>query len=174
MKSIDNSRSNSSNRGTPQGSFSHENKTIAMLPSTTLNYRGDTPDPAEQSAKQKTSFWNQPAKLTHSSSQETIKPASTSSNFLLDDEDEEFDTNWQPSADRRAGTIPGHTSIAPPPYDPDEENRNGLRRTPSGMFMPYEEDEDDIDEGGVLGKIVDTVNTAKDIAHVIWNVGWRR
>jgi len=21
---------------------------------------------------------------------------------------------------------------------------------------------------------VDTVNTAKDIAHVIWNVGWRR
>ena len=26
---------------------------------------------------------------------------------------------------------------------------------------------------GLFGKITDTVNTAKDIAHVIWNVGWR-
>jgi hypothetical protein len=41
----------------------------------------------------------------------------------------------------------------------------GLRRTPSGIFMPYEEDEDDV---------VDAGNTARDIAHVIWNVGWRR
>ena len=28
--------------------------------------------------------------------------------------------------------------------------------------------------GFLFGKVVDTVNTAKDIAHVIWNVGWRR
>ncbi|KKZ62975.1 hypothetical protein EMCG_02686 [[Emmonsia] crescens] len=26
---------------------------------------------------------------------------------------------------------------------------------------------------GFIGKVVDTVNTARDIAHVIWNVGWR-
>jgi hypothetical protein len=26
---------------------------------------------------------------------------------------------------------------------------------------------------GLFGKAVDTVNTAKDIAYVIWNVGWR-
>ena len=50
----------------------------------------------------------------------------------------------------------------------------GLRRTPSGMFMPYEEDEDDVVAAGLFGRVVDTVNTAKDIAHVIWNVGWRR
>jgi hypothetical protein len=50
----------------------------------------------------------------------------------------------------------------------------GMRRTPSGMFMPLEEDEDDVVSEGLFGKVVDTVNTAKDIAHVIWNVGWRR
>jgi len=50
----------------------------------------------------------------------------------------------------------------------------GLRRTPSGMFMPYEEDEDDVVAAGLFGRVVDTVNTARDIAHVIWNVGWRR
>ena len=43
------------------------------------------------------------------------------------------------------------------------------------MFMPYDEhDDDDLMAAGLLGKVVDTVNTAKDIAHVIWNVGWRR
>jgi len=54
------------------------------------------------------------------------------------------------------------------------EPSSGMRRTPSGMFMPYEEDEDDVVAEGLFGKVVDTVNTAKDIAHVIWNVGWRK
>jgi hypothetical protein len=42
------------------------------------------------------------------------------------------------------------------------------------MFMPYDDDENGMISGGILGKMVDTVNTAKDIAHVIWNVGWRK
>jgi hypothetical protein len=41
------------------------------------------------------------------------------------------------------------------------------------MFMPLEDDEEDPAQPGLIGKVVDTVNTAKDIAHVIWNVGWR-
>ncbi|KAJ4186645.1 hypothetical protein NW759_016934 [Fusarium solani] len=27
---------------------------------------------------------------------------------------------------------------------------------------------------GIFGRVIDTVNTARDIAHVIWNVGWRK
>jgi hypothetical protein len=50
----------------------------------------------------------------------------------------------------------------------------GMRRTESGMFMPYEEDEDDLMAAGMFGKISETVNTARDIAHVLWNVGWRK
>ena len=46
-----------------------------------------------------------------------------------------------------------------------------MRRTPSGMLLPYEEDEDDVVSEGLFWKEVDIVNTAKDIAHAIWNVG---
>ena len=49
----------------------------------------------------------------------------------------------------------------------------GMRRTASGMFMPYDEGEPAGGEyGGLLGRVIDTVNTARDIVHVIWNVGW--
>jgi len=54
------------------------------------------------------------------------------------------------------------------------EESAGLRRTASGMFMPYEEDDDEPGAPGIIGRVVDTVNTARDIAHVIWNVGWRK
>ena len=159
---------------TPRNSFSSDSKTIAMLPSTTLNYRGDTPDPAEQKSKQKDNFWNGVSDLSPSPSQQTLRPSSPSTNFLLDD-DEDADINWQPSASsgRRDSLYPHHGL----PLDPSDEDvdaeHSGLRRTPSGMFMPYE-DEDDIGNAGLLGRVVDTVNTAKDIAHVIWNVGWHR
>ncbi|EFX03024.1 protein phosphatase type 1 complex subunit hex2 [Grosmannia clavigera kw1407] len=50
----------------------------------------------------------------------------------------------------------------------------GMRRTASGMFMPYEEGETAIGrDGGVIGRVIDTVNTARDIIHVIMNVGWK-
>ncbi|KAK3076919.1 hypothetical protein LTS18_011647, partial [Coniosporium uncinatum] len=108
-------------------------------------------------------------------------PCHPSRNFLLDDDDDE-DMGWNPSGafDDR------HDSLSPPSTkhtngfvkgkdrEETDEGMAGLRRTPSGMFMPYEEDEDDVVATGLFGKVVDTVNTAKDIAHVIWNVGWRR
>ncbi|EWZ28119.1 hypothetical protein FOZG_18186 [Fusarium oxysporum Fo47] len=45
-----------------------------------------------------------------------------------------------------------------------------MRRTPSGMFMPYEEGEMQ-PEDGIFGRVIDIVNTTRDIAHVISNVG---
>lgn len=159
---------------TPRNSFSTDSKTIAMLPSTTLNYRSDTPDPAEQKSKQKEVFWNGGSHLSPSPSQQTLRPSSPSTNFLLDD-DEDADINWQPSASsgRRDSLYPRHGLQLDPSDEDEEAEHSGLRRTPSGMFMPYE-DEDDIGNVGLLGRVVDTVNTAKDIAHVIWNVGWHR
>ena len=160
----------------PRNSFSSDSKTIAMLPSTTLNYRGDTPEPAEPKSKQKENSWNRGSNLSPSPSQQTLRP-SPSTNFLLDDEDEDADIDWQPSASsgRRDSLYPRHgIRIDASDEDTDAEH-SGLRRTPSGMFMPYEdEDEDEISNAGLLGRVVDTVNTAKDIAHVIWNVGWHR
>lgn len=71
----------------------------------------------------------------------------------------------------------------------------GLKRTQSGLFMPFALAEDDEEEaeddqknedemvrrerrGSWLGQVMDTtvntVNTVSDIAQVIWNVGWNR
>jgi hypothetical protein len=39
------------------------------------------------------------------------------------------------------------------------------------MFMPYNEDDEDEDDAvaaGLFGRVSETYNTAKDIAHVIW------
>ena len=173
MKPVKTNRAKISNRSTPRSSFSAESKTIAMLPSTTLNYRGDTPEPAEPEAKQQGGFWNLASKLSPSPSSETLRPSAHSSNFLLDDEDDDADMNWQPSA---FGGRRDSIFLIRGPRDEENDNereRTGLRRTPSGMFMPYEEDENDLHPSGLFGKVIDTVNTAKDIAHVIFNVGWR-
>lgn len=168
MSSIPNAKLSFSNRSTPRNSFSSESKTIAMLPSTTLNYRGDTPDPVEQRAKQTGSFWNVGPRIAASPSQETLKPGTPSANFLLDDEDDDVDLTWQPAAGRR------HSIYVHDEDDPNDAPNGGMRRTLSGMFVPYEADDDGITATGLVGKVVDTVNTARDIAHVIWNVGWRR
>lgn len=39
--------------------------------------------------------------------------------------------------------------------------------------MPYEDDEDDMVLDGLSSKVVETVNTAKGMAYMIGNVGWR-
>ncbi|MCJ1246244.1 hypothetical protein MMC30_003450 [Trapelia coarctata] len=178
MKPVRDKERKLSNRSTPRGSFSNESKTIAMLPSTTLKYRSDTPEPPEEVPQQRGGFWNAAAKLVTSSSTETLKPSKPSTNFLLDDEDDEADMTWQPPSStgaRRDSMFINQSRLSGSSYDEDEDIQGrGMRRTPSGMFMPYEEDEDDVVAAGLFGKVVDTVNTAKDIAHVIWNVGWRR
>jgi hypothetical protein len=38
---------------------------------------------------------------------------------------------------------------------------------PSSTFMPYEEGEGDIGAAGLLSRVVDAVNTTKDIVYVI-------
>lgn len=166
---------------TPRNSFSGESKTIAMLPSTTLNYRGDTPDPVEPKSKPRGSFWNASPRISPCPSQRTITPRAPSANFLLGDDDEDADIEWQPSM-RRRNSVYLRQRQAPSKdddgYGSDDEHSTGLRRTSSGMLMPYqaeeEEEEKSFASSGLVAKVVNTVNTAKDIAHVIWNVGWRR
>jgi hypothetical protein len=159
---------------------SAESKTIAMLPSTTLKYREDTPEPTETAMKHSNNFWNT-GKLSPSPSQETLRPSKPSTRILLADDDDDEDIDWEPPsafANRKdsVSVAQDRLSCLQSPGSSGSLNGepSGMRRTPSGMFMPYEEDEDDVVSEGLFGKVVDTVNTAKDIAHVIWNVGWRR
>jgi hypothetical protein len=172
------SKARTSNRSTPRGSFSTESKTIAPLPSTTLKYRSDTPEPPESQQQHITNlFWPTGKTLSPSLSQETLRPVRPNANFLIDDDEEYPDLQWQPSASiykssPQEASLPYRSEdISGDGYDPGP----GMRRTPSGMFMPYDEDGDEAAlEKTLFGRVVDTVNTARDIAHVIWNVGWRR
>lgn len=155
-----------------------EKKSINMLPPTTLKYREDTPEPQETAMKHS---YRSPV-LSPSSSQETLRPSKPSGKmFFVDDEDE--DEEEEEDADAFG---PGLRS--PPPGGFGSSTTGGFRRsastsslnaapagmkrTESGMFMPY--DEGETASEGIVGFVLDTVNTARDIAHVVWNVGWRR
>ncbi|KAI1459022.1 hypothetical protein F4805DRAFT_473701 [Annulohypoxylon moriforme] len=154
----------------------NESKTIAMLPSTTLKYREDSPNP-ETAIKHSTSGLRSPL-LSPSSSQETLRPSKTSGPFYVGDDDgNELDeeTNSTPMSSPIEATSPfkqpnSQRSISTSTLSSEPA---GMRRTASGMFMPFD-DGDVQPNDGIIGRVIDTVNTARDIAHVIWNVGWRR
>lgn len=156
-----------SGRTTPRGSFSNESKTIVPLPSTTLKYRTDTPEPPEIPNGQ-IGLWPKGRKLSPSPSQETLRPSRPSQNFLLDDDPELVDGPWQPQS-----SLGGSRS----PYEDDEDpdDHPHMRRTDSGMFMPYDENEEEaVMNHTLFGQAMYAVNTFRDIAHVVWNVGWNR
>ncbi|EPQ65403.1 hypothetical protein BGT96224_A20378 [Blumeria graminis f. sp. tritici 96224] len=171
-------------RKKPCASPNQESKTIAMLPSTTLKYRPDTPDILEMEVSNFHDIQDE-IKLPSASSQplEILRPSKPSTMMLFadDDDDHDDDMNWEPPSDMSCGNkdleIPKVGLISSSPLasslDLTGDGHSPLRRTSSGMFMPYEEEEE-VTSDGLFGRVVDTVNTAKDIAHVIWNVGWRR
>lgn len=165
-------------RTSSKTSISGENKTIAKLEPTTLKYRTDSPDVTEQHTTHSLGFFRS-SRLSPSPSQETLRPTHPSSNFLLPEDDEEdgFDFNPAGAYDvKRPHTpTPSDPYSIPPdePCDGSSSSASGLRRTASGMFMPFEDEEENPQAPGIIGRVVDTVNTARDIAHVIWNVGWK-
>jgi len=184
-------------------SASQGRKIIETLPSTTLKYRTDSPDIAEQVQKHHTFGRNwSPRTLSPSPSQETLRPSHPSRNFLLADspKDSQAETSsWsfgasnpksslgaasptdeiQPRWSRRENNFSSRArsqTPGPPPGDPmdDEFDSQGMKRTNSGMFMPYDEDEEEMMAVGLFGRVSEAINTAKDIGHVLWNVGWRK
>ena len=52
--------------------------------------------------------------------------------------------------------------------DGDDEDRGDIYTIRGG-----DEDGDGMVTTGLFGQMADAVNTAKDIAYVLWNVGWR-
>ncbi|EWZ27850.1 hypothetical protein FOZG_18434 [Fusarium oxysporum Fo47] len=116
--------------------------------------------------------------MSPSSSQETLRPVKQSGRFFPREEDIDDSLN--------DALLTPRSGLAPPPNDDTNGDLNrsissvslceepaGMRRTPSGMFMPYEEGVMQ-SEDGIFGRVIDIVNTARDIAHVISNVGWRK
>lgn len=150
-------------------SLCHEKKTIAPLPSTTLKCR---PEPSEPPANTLMQRWFG----THSSpwasfaqSRDAQNAPVPCANFLMgydgyDDSNDGFDASWQPSqfVGRREDEM-----------DLDQDFDYDTDLASSGMFSSLG-DYGEASNAGVFDRVLDTVNTAKDIAHVIWNVGWRQ
>lgn len=167
-----------SSRSTPRTSTSSESKTIAPLPPTTLKCRSDTPELPWSMSQEDTR-----SKLSPTPSIETLRPPRPEANFLLDDDEDEQESylNFKTKSRRHTYDSSNNRPWFVNPEDRQElefndgdgSNSGNLHLTPSGMFMPYEEGEE-ASYTGMFGRIVDTVNTARDIAHVIWNVGWRK
>ncbi|ROT39742.1 hypothetical protein SODALDRAFT_358159 [Sodiomyces alkalinus F11] len=164
-------------RRTKKSKKPSEKKIIAMLPSTTLKYREDATESTETAMKHGTAIY-QDSVLSPSSSQETLRPSKGMGKFFIQDEDEDaMEDMLTPRGERYPATsddkdpeLRGTPSIDGPSSSHEPA---GMRRTESGMLMPYEEAVSSTSEG-IFGRVFETVNTARDIAHVIWNVGWRK
>ena len=162
------------NRGTPRGSFSDGCKTIADLPSTTLKYRTDTPEPVDpQATRDHSASWSSSKRLSPSPSQETLRPPRPSHNFLLDDDPEDPDVmSWQPTS---PGTRSPRSGIESPYSYEYQQPGPGMRRTESGMFMPYDENEAEAAlNSNIFRQALGVANTIKDIGYVVWNAGWNK
>jgi len=156
-----------------------EAKTIAMLSSTTLKYREDTSERPETAMKHGTSV-SHSLLMSPSSSQETVRPTKRSTGFFIyededEDEDEDIDLSipnstsvrvFQPSESASRGL---HRSVSSSSLG---DESSGMCRIPSDMLMPQEEGGSSAGDG-IYGRVTETVNAARDIANIFWNVGWR-
>ncbi|KAJ2900165.1 uncharacterized protein MKZ38_002579 [Zalerion maritima] len=181
---------------------SPEPKIIASLPSTTLKDRNESPEPRETAMKH--SYRSPVISPSSSQETLKPSKKSTKFSFGSDSEsdeeseeddyDDEVPTPRVPSPSPRSlartpfsGRSTGESTSAGPSEEYSSgsgmkrsvstnslgNEGSGMRRTSSGMLMPVE-DELSEPNTSLFGRVIDTVNTARDIAHVIWNVGWRR
>jgi hypothetical protein len=157
------------NRATPHASFSNEAKTIAPLPSATLKYRTDTDTPEPQGTACDQACWTGERSRSPSLPQAGSRPLGSSHNFLIDDNFDEVDELCQgenTSNDKRAHCAEEDSEYVPVP-------RMGW--TKSSMFKQYIDDkEEDTVNNTLFGQAMYAVNTFKDIAYVVLNVGWNR
>lgn len=136
----------------PRGRSVTRHRIIAMLPSTTLKY-------VEEPVKKATSF------LPFNN---FFSRAATSAGkpYLLDDDEDLADLDWTPKK-----------ALGPRKKSPTGERTLESSFEDDDLQLPtytYGDDDEENAAGGIIDRAVDYVNTARDIAHVLWNVGWRR
>ena len=159
-------------------SFSSEGKGIAKLPSTTIKFHHEELHCRGHLALQFKPL-RSPA-LSPPPSQETLKPSKESVQFYSNDtghEEGEWLTSRSATSDRKDGSSRPRTETALLTEGPEDSGVKvqGMHRSSNSVSVPFEEGEDDnMMPAGVLGRIVDTVNTARDICYVLYNVGWRK
>ncbi|EGX47280.1 hypothetical protein AOL_s00088g56 [Orbilia oligospora ATCC 24927] len=132
-----------------------EPQTIQKLPSTTLKTEVE---PSE--LKQSTSS-NDLSALRFGASSSSLSKSSLGSGtaFAFNKEDEDDPIEWEPKWTNRRNNI----SLNRNRFGDFDEEYGGFSECPPTPSSGSE---------GIFGRAVDTVNTARDIAYVFWNVGW--
>lgn len=137
---------NQDNQNNTQTNFSAGGSSIAILPSTMLKYRVGAPELTEPTTKI----------LLHCQDENAGVSRNLSSTFAKYQESisvthgrTQLNTLWVMNGGGECGDL----------------------HSPPGTFMC--EGDDDVVATGLMDQVVDAINTAKDIAYVIWNVGWR-
>lgn len=164
------SRASISNHCTQRSSFSSERKTIAPLPSTTLRYRGDVPDTQSDSIMGRWSVRQPSLTPSPTSSVEMLRTPQWSADDLFgEDTGIVFADQFASDDDNRyQSCFPLHSANAADDEDEDADRR--LRLTASSMSKPFDEGEDAT--ASILRWATNMMKMARDIAQVIWNVGW--
>lgn len=165
-----------------RSSFSSDTRTIiAYLPPTTL--KDDSDSETEDEAQCISRSRGRPS-LFRTFSSDDFRSIEASEDRATSEHIEffEYDNDWfqRPS--------PISIPVTPsPPLSVDETTRptgtdEAWFQSSSGVFIPFghggdkvdeEPDEDNSASRGLIGKLVDIAHTVRDIAHVLWNVGWR-
>jgi hypothetical protein len=159
-----------SNTGAAQGNFSVNGKTIAMLPSTTLKYGEIIPEPVETAMEHSNGFRNE-SKFSLSICTQPGRDLENDNAIVNWLSTGAFTNNKESMAvtqDRPQNLYMYGPSLS---LGCDQLDR---RRTPLDMFMLNERDKDEVAPEGLVEKMLDTVNVAKDIGYMFWNVGWKR
>jgi hypothetical protein len=165
-------------RRTSGQTSSVESKTIAMLPPTTLKYKGDTLEAPGIAMNHSNGFWSG-SKSSHSPFQETSRPSTLSTRMLFgsgeegnDDDNDDVDMDWQPPRTfiNRKDSVSVAQERLQNLYAP--ASTSSLTGESSAFSMRYEEVKGDVMSESFFGKIMETVNTARDIAQAI--TAWSR
>lgn len=143
--------------------------TITRLPPTILKHQEDMLEAPETAIKHNTDTFRSPI-VPLSLSQEALHPSKILTRFFGEEEaedmmDADVNSGWYDSESFEDLNLHCRTSA-----DSLTAKPVGMRRTPSGMFMPHEEEQPSSNDG-IFGRVIDTVNTIRDIAYVLWNVG---
>lgn len=155
-----------------------DHQTIAMLPSTTLKAVEEVVE-----VKKNDTFSNFGSFFSSfgagANSTEIKEPGETenlvgSKSYILEDDDDDMaELDWEPSrfTSRRDSVSVTQDRFASRSFESRPGSGGEDFQLPN---YTYDEDEDDEVANGLFGRAVDAVNTARDIAHVLWNVGWSR
>ncbi|KAH7147001.1 hypothetical protein B0J13DRAFT_664856, partial [Dactylonectria estremocensis] len=148
-----------------KNSLPSNGKTITVLPSTMLKHQEDMLEAPETATKHNTDTFHSPI-VPLSSSQEALHPSKILTRFFGEDEaedmmDADVNAGWYDSESFEDLNLHYRTSA-----DSSTAEPASMRRTPWGIFMPYEKEHPSSSDG-IFSRVINTINTVRDIAYVL-------